>query len=268
MDVKLLRIPAGHPLSPSVRSIFRLHAPHGYVTETMLPRGNVNILFNFGHALRVERPGASSPEADWHATLVCGLQTRPLVTRPAGLVYTLGVNLKPEGSFRFLRMPLDALTDIHVDGSLLWRDADALLNRLGETASFHAQCDLVLRWLAGLADADGAATLVASACRDLERTASAGTVERAATNAGISPRHLQRLFTERVGLSPARYVQLARFARAVPLISSARTLTEVAAAAGYFDQAHFCRDFRAFAGMTPDEYRKAGPRVPGHIFAT
>lgn len=45
MQIKLFRIPAGHPLSPGVRSIFRLQAPHGYVSETMLPRGNVNILF-------------------------------------------------------------------------------------------------------------------------------------------------------------------------------------------------------------------------------
>jgi transcriptional regulator GlxA family with amidase domain len=83
----------------------------------------------------------------------------------------------------------------------------------------------------------------------------------------VSNRHLQRLFAERVGIGPARYAQLARFARAVPLVSSARTLTDVAAGAGYFDQAHFCRDFRAFSGMTPDEYRRAGAQVPGHIFA-
>jgi AraC-like DNA-binding protein len=261
-------MPAGHPLSPYVRSIFRLQAPHGYVTETILPRGTVNVLFNFGHCVRVERPCASTPEADWKATLVGGLQTRPLVTRPDGHVHTFGVNLKPEGSFVFLRTPLDALTNAYIDGSLLWRDADALLNQLGETGSFHAQCDLVLRRLGRLAVADESATLVSSACRLLQRDSSAGIVERAAARAGVSHRHLRRLFVERVGIGPARYAQLARFARALPLVSSARTLTDVAASAGYFDQAHFCRDFRAFAGMTPDEYRKASARVPGHIFAT
>ena len=68
MRVDLLRLPPGHPLSPYVRSIFRHQAPHGYLSETMLPRGNVNILFNFGHRVRVERPGASATAAAWTAS--------------------------------------------------------------------------------------------------------------------------------------------------------------------------------------------------------
>jgi AraC-like DNA-binding protein len=50
------------------------------------------------------------------------------------------------------------------------------------------------------------------------------------------------------------------------MMSSPLSLTEIAHAANYFDQAHFCRDFKEISGITPSEYReKVGP-APGHIF--
>jgi hypothetical protein len=38
-------------------------------------------------------------------------------------------------------------------------------------------------------------------------------------------------------------------------------------AAHYYDQAHFCRDFKEIAGMSPSEYRARAGHVPGHLFS-
>jgi AraC-like DNA-binding protein len=74
---------------------------------------------------------------------------------------------------------------------------------------------------------------------------------------------------EHVGIGPAQYVRLARFIRAMHQVPApGRTLTEIAHANGYYDQAHFCREFRSFAHMTPQEYRdRANGPVPGHLYA-
>jgi AraC-like DNA-binding protein len=108
---------------------------------------------------------------------------------------------------------------------------------------------------------------VLAASRLLRQGSPAGAVARTATQLGKSSRQLHRVFVDRVGLSPARYVQLTRFVRALPLVGTASTLADVAMRAGYFDHAHFCHDFRALAGMTPDDYRRAGALVPGLIFS-
>ena len=58
---------------------------------------------------------------------------------------------------------------------------------------------------------------------------------------------------------------MSRFVRALHLIPRLPTLTDVAHAAWYTDQAHFCHDFREFAGITPDAYRRGAGAVPGHL---
>jgi AraC-like DNA-binding protein len=68
---------------------------------------------------------------------------------------------------------------------------------------------------------------------------------------GLSERQFERRFLRRVGLTPKRYASLRRFERAVALASTSPSLTDAALDAGYYDQAHFIRDFRRFTGAAP-----------------
>ena len=75
-----------------------------------------------------------------------------------------------------------------------------------------------------------------------------------AVDLGVSERHLRRVFRDTVGVSPKTFAKLARFHRA--LRSAARgtptaSWASIAAAAGYYDQAHLIGEFRAIAGVTP-----------------
>jgi AraC-like DNA-binding protein len=267
MQVEHFVPPPAHPLHPFIISIFRLRARDAYVAETLLPRGNVDILFNLGPPVAATLVDAPGDIISWKTTLVCGLQTRPMVSRPGREVHTIGINLRPEAWFSLLRIPLSDLTNSSVDGSLLFRDADSLLNRLAETASFDRQCTLLLQWLMARRRFDDEGAAIERACRLLRREPEASDVRRTARTIGISPRHLHRLFLQRIGVTPSHYARLTRFVDALTLISSRTRLTDVATQARYFDQAHFCRDFRMFAAMTPDEYRQAGALVPGLIFS-
>lgn len=77
-----------------------------------------------------------------------------------------------------------------------------------------------------------------------------------AVELALSERQLERRFLLRVGMMPKRFARLARFQRAVSLMNSAPALATVAQDAGYYDQSHFVREFRVFAGTPPAAWRK------------
>lgn len=82
---------------------------------------------------------------------------------------------------------------------------------------------------------------------------------------GYSHRTMITLFRCAVGLAPKQYVRVLRFARALKDLGARRGLADVAIEAGYSDQAHFSREFRGFAGVTPSEYRRIAPSAAHHL---
>jgi AraC-like DNA-binding protein len=91
-------------------------------------------------------------------------------------------------------------------------------------------------------------------------------VEQVAALAPMSVRSLQRLFAGYVGVSPKAVLARYRLQDAAALIDAGAVgdLAGLAASLGWFDQAHFSRDFRAVVGTTPSAYlqqaRSAPPR--------
>jgi AraC-like DNA-binding protein len=77
--------------------------------------------------------------------------------------------------------------------------------------------------------------------------------------AGLSPSHFSRLMSERLGRSFSSLVTQMRVNRAKELLHhSQKSLSEIAAECGFFDQSHFNRSFRSETGYSPGEYRKGG----------
>lgn len=95
--------------------------------------------------------------------------------------------------------------------------------------------------------------LVNAAMQMLYRTKGKVKMEELADYCCTSLRHLQRKFEEEVGLSPKALARTIRFNAIKKELTHnpTRNLTQVALAHGYFDQAHFTKDFQLFAGMAP-----------------
>jgi AraC-like DNA-binding protein len=74
--------------------------------------------------------------------------------------------------------------------------------------------------------------------------------------ANLSPHYFSEVFKDQAGCSPRDYLHLLRIHRACQLLGEAGlSVKEIAAQLGYQDQFHFSRQFKAFQGQSPTEYR-------------
>ncbi len=78
-----------------------------------------------------------------------------------------------------------------------------------------------------------------------------------ATSVGLSPTRVLRAFVAAYGLTPHRYQQSRRIAKAKRMILGGAPLADVAAACGYSDQSHLNRWFLRIQGTTPGRLQRA-----------
>ncbi len=75
---------------------------------------------------------------------------------------------------------------------------------------------------------------------------------------GVTRRRIEQRFLESTGLTMGFFIRKIRFQKAVHLLKNQmkKNLTQVGLETGYFDQSHFIREFKSFAGITPKDFLK------------
>ncbi len=263
------RIPAP-PLDAFVVKIwsFEGYAPaHGF--ERLMPDGSGQIVFNLAEdRSRVYDPGDHSRIQSLPGSIVAGPHSRFFVIDTIEQCSTIGVHFRPGGLFPFFGMPASELHDRHVALDALWGSfAGELRESLLEAPSVDARLLLVEQALLARASTSLLHPAVPFALGAFHRGPRTQTIAAVTGRIGLSARRFAQLFREQVGLTPKLYCRVQRFQRAVQQIAAGRRVewTGVALDCGYFDQAHFINDFRAFSGLTPTAYAGLPLRHPNHV---
>ncbi|WP_437775768.1 helix-turn-helix domain-containing protein [Sorangium sp. So ce1097] len=248
--------------------------------ERVLPTGSMSLLINLAEdelrwydvAAGLSAPssaaGALAPAAvparchRLSGIAVCGAHAELFAIDAAEQRAIVGAEFTPGGAFPFFGPDAEALGGTHVSLDALWGgDAALVRERVLEARTPEASlraleaalADRLLRRPARPLARDPAVDFALAAFADPSR---AHTVSDVVGQLGMSSRRFIRSFTEQVGLTPKRYCRVRRFQQALSAIERGARVSwaGVAVACGYYDQAHFIHDFRAFAGLTPTEY--------------
>jgi len=259
MDHELVVCRADSALRPFVRGYWGYHQRSAGPTRQREPLATGAVLIvGMGTQLGIVDPSAPSRPPARFGSLVAGLDDACTTIEHDGEMRGVQVDLTPLALRMLLGVPMHELArQVVALEDLLGPDARRLEERLMEAGTWQQRFALVESALAArLLVAEQPPADVDWAWRRLAGTAGRLRVADLAAELGCSRKHLAARFREHVGLPPKLVARMFRFRRASDLLTgSATDLAGLAAACGYYDQAHLDRDFRDFAGTTPTAYR-------------
>ncbi|MFM5955466.1 MAG: helix-turn-helix domain-containing protein [Novosphingobium sp.] len=131
-----------------------------------------------------------------------------------------------------------------------------LLDELRAAPDWQAMVAPMDRWLEGLAHGKRNDDPVGREASRLRNAFGNIPIQDLADAAGLSLRHFQRRFRKLTGLNPKHYARICRIGHAVHRkeLDPNAAWTALAHEAGYADQSHFIRDFKALTGTLPREF--------------
>jgi len=189
---------------------------------------------------------------------IYGVMTNKFTYRLQGRGKVLGIKFRPGGFRAFLGRPVSIITNATIPIDAVFQvDPTALEKQVLSCPEDSAMIDVVEKALApGLPVLGEEAQLASRVVEMIQKDRQVLFVEQLARRAGMSKRALQRLFHEYVGVSPKWVIARYRLFEAADALADGRQrdLARVAIDLGYYDQAHFSRDFKRIVGAPPAQY--------------
>ncbi|MES2704686.1 MAG: helix-turn-helix domain-containing protein [Bacteroidota bacterium] len=248
-----------HPLlARHIKCFWTLDAPDAVglaQKEKIFPDGCTELIFNYGRPFRqYNSTGGYSQQLQ---SFIHGQLTSHIQLGPTGDTGVLGARFYPHGLASFTNVPLHLFTQMTIGLQNLWGSAAVEL----EDKIIGAPCNdervkLLAAFLISKLRDNNKLSAIAAAVAHVASEKGNVKVSELAKQLYMSERSLERQFMATVGMSAKTFARISRFQFAFSMMQreDALHLTDIAYNAGYFDQAHFTRDFRDFTGETPTQF--------------
>jgi AraC-like DNA-binding protein len=244
-------------LTPFIKCYWSLSdfsvVPNGHENQ-FLTEGGMEFVFNLGDPFNVTN--GHTVFKNYEGAFVIGSMTKAQWGSTNGKCDLFGVCFLPGGATPFFTLPPLELTDCCVDVENL---GDTRLKTLdeyfrNESVSVQARIDILNKFFCQRLDRPSLEyRLLIQSMQMIRQSNGLIPIEMLAQRLGINRRRLERLFSKMVGLSPKKMSRLFRIKNAIGRMASSSFdgWAELAISAGYFDQAHFIREFKMVTGLTP-----------------
>ncbi|MGM0622059.1 MAG: helix-turn-helix domain-containing protein [Bacteroidota bacterium] len=239
------------------------------VSFRMIPNACLELIIHLDD-LRCNFPGPKSLTQTPDYMLI-GLFTETAEVHFIGTVLVFTIRLKPEALFSLFSLKGTEVFGRYEDISLmLGSDFRDFCHRIREKNDISEMISFSEQYLMSkLKERESKLDYVGKAA-ELMRYPGLTNIKEISNEVCISERQLERKFREIIGIGPKHYLRLTRINRVLKILEHRRSLdlTSVAYHCGYFDQAHFIKDFKKITGKNPTLFFKQKQQfitLPGEV---
>jgi AraC-like DNA-binding protein len=222
------------------------------IIEKIIPDGYTEIIFHYGDPYLIRLKNTWEQQSK---DLVAGQITRHFFLQNTGHAGVIGIKLKPTALTHLYGIHQNTLTDKVINlAEIQQMSAEIPELDLRNTTDHEERIavlnkyfqSIVSRFKQGVADRAVEMILVANGMLSVNDITS---------TLFVTERQLERLFKNYIGLSPKFYCRIIRFNYIFQCMQKESTKwADVLYDAGFYDQSHFIRNFKAFTGEEPSSY--------------
>ncbi|MEZ2337884.1 helix-turn-helix domain-containing protein [Mucilaginibacter sp. RCC_168] len=229
------------------------------VMEVMYPSGCIELCIDISSNDTIRHRGNNSmkvPDLE-----VLGHWTIPTMAALKKGNTCIITRFQPYASSLFFPNPASDFTNESIDlCNIFYKESDDFYNRLMEQRSIEHKVAVLetflIQRLINNKKNNRQLKLVEHLCSYVSNTDSFD-IQNLSAYYGFSERYIQKLFMDWIGITPQKFFSVHRFNRSLELLrSSQASLTSIAFECGYYDQAHFIKEFKSYTGLTPSQVKK------------
>ncbi|MCM3905323.1 MAG: helix-turn-helix domain-containing protein [Pyrinomonadaceae bacterium] len=248
------------PLSQFVENMWLVQGfSADYTREKILPDGAIELIFDLDpEPKRIFEDEVSAGFRTVKKAWISGERTRYIVIGAARNQSMVGVRFRPGGAYPFFRFPISELSEWVTELDLIWGSlVDEIRDQLQAIDSPDARLgrleSLLLRQVQRTLEPNRSITF---AGHQLQHSPQFLAIRDLASMVGISQQHLISQFEKMVGLRPKSFARVCKFQKVVNRLEQQKQIewSALALECGYYDQAHFIKEFQAFSGLNPSDY--------------
>lgn len=229
------------------------------VSITVFPTGGVFLSYVAGGPLRVQ---IREREAETRTRLFIGGQLRRArpVLKSVDEFRLLGVEFRPTAFYRLFHQNVEVFTDRMTEfADAFPQFATDLENRLNPAQPIDHLIAAIEEYLRNLLPQALETPVVDTAVAKITERQGLVTVDKLAARTGYSSRQLNRYFVEAVGIPPKHYAKVVQIHSVISAMHAGDTglIQALSLEFGYFDHAHFIRDFQRLVQSNPGDFLRS-----------
>lgn len=239
-------------LKPFIKS-FVITETGDETTYKVLPDTGLVIGFQYkGHLSKIQ----DKIESPLSISGVSGLTDQSRIFKNSPNIGTVLVLFKESGATPFFRQPLHELfrESISLDNFMLCSELLSLEEQLAEAKTDTQRIVAVEGFLISRMKNTEPDKLVLAALALIHKSKGTIRIKELVEQLHISQSPLEKRFRQAVGTSPKKFASIVRLKYIIQQHSPTSSLTELGYEAGFYDQAHFIKEFKTFTGDTPEKF--------------
>lgn len=187
-----------------------------------------------------------------------GLTDRPRVFSNSTNIGTLLVVFSEIGAAAFFKSPLHEIFSLSLPlDDLIGRSKmEIVVEQLSEVSTDLERLEVIEKFLLSLLRHQIKDIVVEAAVQVIKHNDGNVMIGSLARQLFVSQSRLEKRFRQVVGASPKKFSSIVRLRRILDLPKGPRNFTQLGLDNGYYDQAHFIKEFRAMTGETPEKFFK------------